>query len=261
MTINQIIKKNNDDIEIITQNNETIKINFLDNINVITPGQVGGFNFYSFPCCPGSKRKRLSFSLFKLKNILDTQQNNLIIVGIRNPVDRNLSFYYQSKFAKYIDVLKMKKNNYNGKTFNSDKNIINNSIEDTITEYFNTDMHTDFNDWFTDFFDITGINQKTFNKEEGLDFYNLSNNNKIMIYTLEKLDSNSENIQTILNTTTFFNLNTSQEKEYKDHYNTTKSQITYTQSYLDSQLNTDIMKFFYSDEDIQGFYNKYTVQN
>ena len=50
-------------------------------------------------------------------------------------------------------------------------------------------------------------------------------------------------------------------KEYADHYNTTKSQITYTQSYLDSQLNTDIMKFFYSDEDIQGFYNKYTVQN
>ena len=131
----------------------------------------------------------------------------------------------------------MSKNNYNGKNIVINNKDINNiSINDTINNYFNTDIHTDFNDWFTEFFEITGINQKTFNKEEGIDFYNLSNNNKIMIYTLEKLDSNTEKIKKILNTTIFENGNNSQQKFYKDHYNTTKSQITYTQSYLDSPI-------------------------
>ena len=80
-----------------------------------------------------------------------------------------------------------------------------------------------------------------------------------MIYTYEKFDNNLSIFNKIF-TSLATNLNDIQE-ECKEHYNTTKSQITYTQSYLDSQLNTDIMKFFYSDEDIQGFYNKYTVQN
>ena len=261
MTENQIIIKDNNEIEITTQNNEIINIEFMDTINIITVGKVGSLNFFTYPCCPANKRKTVSHSLLELKNVLNTS-NNLIIVGIRNPIDRNLSFFYQMHEATFTNVLKMSKNNYNGKNIVINNKDINNiSINDTINNYFNTDIHTDFNDWFTEFFEITGINQKTFNKEEGLDFYNLSNNNKIMIYTLEKLDSNTEKIKKILNTTTFENGNNSQEKFYKDHYNTTKAQITYTQSYLDSQLNTDIMNFFYSDEDIQGFYNKYTIQN
>ena len=261
MTQNQIIKKDNNEIEITTQNNEIVTIDFLDTINIITVGKVGSLNFFSYACCPGNKRKTVSHSLLELKNVLNTS-NNLIIVGIRNPIDRNLSFFYQIHEATFTNVLKMSKNNYIGKNIVIDNNDINNiSINDTINNYFNTDIHSDFNDWFTEFFEITGINQKNFNKEEGIDFYNLSNNNKIMLYTLEKLDSNTENIKKILTTNTFSNGNNSQDKEYKDHYNNTKSQITYTQSYLDTQLNTDIMKFFYSEADIQGFYNKYTIQN
>ena len=70
--------------------------------------------------------------------------------------------------------------------------------------------------------------------------------NLVTLNPRKKINSNIDNIK---------------KYKYKNHYNITKSQITYTQSYLDSQINTDIMKFFYSDEDIQGFYNKYTVQN
>ena len=81
-----------------------------------------------------------------------------------------------------------------------------------------------------------------------------------MIYTYEKFDNNLSIFNKILRQNIITNINDIQE-EYKEHYNNTKSQITYTQSYLDSQLNTDIMKFFYSDEDIQSFYNKYTILN
>ena len=251
MSLNNIIK-HNDYTEIITQNNDTIKINNTDNIKVIVMGAVGGQNFkYTF--------NANTYSLLELKNILNTS-NNLIIMGIRNPIERNLSYFYQLyQIQSFTTFIKTKKNNYEGRNIDLISKITTISNEEAINRYFNMDIHTDFNDWFEELFEITGINQKTFNKEAGLDFYNLPNNNKIMLYTVEKLDSNIENIKNILNLTEFINLNSSQNCFYKDHYNTTKSQITYTQSYLDTQLNTDIMKFFYSDEDIERFYSKYTA--
>ncbi len=259
MSLNQIIKHNNY-TEIITINNETIKINNTDSKNIIVVGSVAGTNFTSY-IFNEVNNNIFSYSLLELKNILNTS-NNLIIMGIRNPIERNLSYFYQLyEIQSFTTFIKTKKNNYQGRNIDLISKITTISNEDAINRYFNMDIHTDFNDWFEELFEITGINQKTFNKEAGLDFYNLPNNNKIMLYTVEKLDSNIENIKNILNLTEFINLNSSQNCFYKDHYNTTKSQITYTQSYLDSQLNTDIMKFFYSDEDIQGFYNQYTVKN
>ena len=91
MTENQIIITDNNEIEITTQNNEIINIEFMDTINIITVGKVGSLNFFTYPCFPANKEKTVSHSLLKLKNVLNTS-NNLIIVGIRNPIDRNLSF-------------------------------------------------------------------------------------------------------------------------------------------------------------------------
>ena len=36
---------------------------------------------------------KLTHSLLTLKNVLNTS-NNFIVVGVRNPVDRNLSYFY-----------------------------------------------------------------------------------------------------------------------------------------------------------------------
>lgn len=270
MNKNKIIK-HPDKIEIINKRGETIYFYNTDEYNVISVGKVASQSFLKIP--RGSFTNRLSHSLLRLKTILQTS-NNFIAVGIRNPIDRNLSYFYNISNSSFIlkeinELFQTKKNNYQGLNINFTENTTNLTTSDTINLYFNTDIHNQFNEWFTEFFEITGINQKSFNKEEGLDFYNLSNNNKIMIYTVEKINSNIDNINKIFNLDKYisegyeFNLykNNNQQKFYTDHYNTTKSQITYTQSYLDSQLNTDIIKFFYSDEDIQGFYNKCTILN
>lgn len=270
-----VITVHNDKIEITTQNNQTIyyndKTTIYDIFNVITVGKVGSMNLSTI-LTPLYRTNPLTHSLYKLKEVLNTS-NNFIVVGIRNPIDRNLSYFYNignipgNTLSKEFQT---KKNNYASQIITFSDNITNKSITDTITLYFNTDIHNQFNEWFTEFFEITGINQNTFNKNEGLDFYNLPNNNKIMIYTLEKFDNNinifnkifrSENNNSCCFNTIAINANNSQNRFYKDHYNNIKTQITYTQTYLDSQLNTDIMKFFYSDSDIQSFYNKYTIVN
>ena len=257
-----IITVHNDKIEIKNQNNEIIYYNCLTDIyNIITPGGTNSLIFDEISL-PASYRFPLSNSLLHLSLQL-SEGNNFIIVCIRNPIERNLSYFYNignNPHNPYQPKFETKKNNYQTQIINFNENIINKSTIDTINLYFNTDIHTQFNEWFTEFFEITGINQKSFNKTDGLDFYELPNNNKIMIYTYEKYDNNLSIFNKILQHNLNTNVNDIQE-EYKEHYNNTKSQITYTQSYLDSQLNTDIMKFFYSDEDIQEFYNKYTVQN
>jgi len=270
-----VITVHSDKIEITTQNNETIYYNdntiTYDTYNVITVAKVGSQNFDTI-IMPLYKKKPLTHSLLKLKEVLNTN-NNFIIVGIRNPIDRNLSYFYNIGNIpgnKLSEEFQTKKNNYASQIITFSENIVNKSITDTISLYFNTDIHNQFNEWFTEFFEITGINQHTFNKNEGLDFYNLPNNNKIMIYTLEKFSSNINIFKKLFrleNTTSccfnsiIENAYNSQNYFWKDHYNNMKTQITYTQAYLDSQLNTDIMKFFYSDSDIQSFYNKYTIVN
>ena len=264
MTKNKIISYT-DKIKIVTQNNNVLYYNdrteIYDMYNVITVGKVGSQNFDTI-LIPLFMKRPLTHSLLKLKKVLNTS-NNFIIVGVRNPIDRNLSYFYNIGNIPNNELSKefqTKKNNYQSQIINFSEKIINKSIIDTIDLYFNTDIHNQFNEWFSEFFEITGINQKTFNKTDGLDFYELPNNNKIMIYTYEKFDNNLSIFNKILRYNIITNINDIQE-EYKEHYNNTKSQITYTQSYLDSQLNTDIMKFFYSDEDIQSFYNKYTILN
>ena len=271
MSKNTIIQ-HSDKIEITNKDGETIYFNNTDKYKIINSGGSSSQSFLNILRFEGPRimENELSHSLLRLKNILQTS-NNFIAVGITNPIDRNLSYFYNISNVPDNEVSKLfqtKKNNYQSQIINFTEKTMNLSTTDTINLYFNTDIHTQFNEWFTEFFEITGINQKSFNKTDGLDFYNLPNNNKIMIYTVEKINSNIDNINKIFNLDKYisqrlkFNwINSSQQEEYADHYNTTKSQITYTQSYLDSQLNTDIMKFFYSDEDIQGFYNKYTVQN
>jgi hypothetical protein len=257
-----IITVHNDKIEIKNQNNEIIYYdNSTDIYNVITPGGTNSLILNNIPI-PFSNIFPLSNSLLHLSLQL-SKGNNFIIVCIRNPIERNLSYFYNignNPYKTYHPKFETKKNNYQTQIINFSEKIINKSTNDTINLYFNTDIHSQFNEWFSEFFEITGINQKTFNKTDGLDFYELPNNNKIMIYTYEKFDNNLSIFNKILRQNIITNINDIQE-EYKEHYNNTKSQITYTQSYLDSQLNTDIMKFFYSDEDIQSFYNKYTILN
>ena len=123
---------------------------------------------------------------------------------------------------KELNECRETKNNYTRDILYIDRNTFNKSIEEIITLYFNTDIHTEFNNWFEEFFEITGINQKTFNKTDGLDFYELPNNNKIMIYTLEKLDTNTNVLNTLFrgNTTENSIINnpgSSQDKHYKEY--------------------------------------------
>jgi hypothetical protein len=155
-------------------------------------------------------------------------------------------------------TLKQKKNNYNGENgyvaeMAQDKPI---SSKRTIDLYFKQKHHNQFNEWFEEFLEITTIS--SFNKDKGVDFYSFPNNNTIMVYTLEKLLDNEEYISDKLGITTCLrNVNNSENRSYYERYKEVKERIVYKKEYLDSLLNTEIMRLFYSDSDIEQFFSKY----
>ena len=235
-----------------------LKINF-NKVEIITVAKVGSANFLN---CNFSQTTNVKHghSLLNLRNILYNKSNCLIIVGIRNPIDRNLSYLFQTYKDKFYNDVKIKNNFYKGEFCYIPDMAKNNFIspEKIIDLYFSQGYHFTFNKWFQEFLDITKI--KKFNKDIGIDFYKFPNNNTIMIYTLEKLSENEKYILDILGIKNLQNLqNDSKKRYYYKKYNDVKDKIIYKKEYLDKLLNTDIMRLFYNESDINYFYSKYKV--
>ncbi len=230
-------------------------------VHIITVAKVGSSNFLH--SMKNNKRYVIqhNHSLLNLKKTIDACTNTLIIVGIRNPIDRNLSYFFQTYSDDFYNTVKTKKNNYKGEYCYvcSNEELKKMDNNDLIKKYFDMKYHNTFNDWFSEFFEITGINKHSFDKEKGLQYYNLQSNNVIMFYTLEKLNKNENEICKFLKIKELLHSNDSNEKHYKHKYQEIKKQIKYSKPYLDSLLKTDIMSFFYTQEDIESFYKKYKI--
>lgn len=80
-----------------------------DNINVIRVAKVGSSNFLHSLKHKYKKNLTHTHSLKYLKDIL-CKENQFIIVGIRNPIDRNLSYLFQTYKRKGKNTLEIKSN-------------------------------------------------------------------------------------------------------------------------------------------------------
>lgn len=247
--------------------NKSDKIKF-SKVKIITVAKVGSANFLNckYSQLIYNKQNKDIFhghNLLTLKNTLERDRNSLIIVGIRNPIDRNLSYLFQTSSNYYPNDVKMKKNNYRGQLafipgiFNKKQNSYN-TPNKIIDLYFKNgyDYHNTFNDWFEEFLDITKINN--FDRNKGIDFYKFPNNNTLMFYTLEKLNENEKYIKEQLGiSSNIKNINDSNIRPWNKIYKEIKQKIVYKKEYLDNLLDTNIMRLFYSENDIKSFYSKY----
>jgi len=226
-----------------------------DKVKIITVAKVASANFLK---CKYSQSEDIHHchSLLKLQDTLNKQSNCLIIVGIRNPIDRNLSYLFQTYNDKSYNDVATRKNNYKGE-YCFIPNYNTRTSEEIIDLYFKQNYHNTFNEWFEEFLDITKISN--FDKDKGIDFYKFPNNNTIMIYTMEKLTENYKYIKAQLLIDDIKNVNNSDNRHYSEIYNEVKQKIVYKKEYLDNLLNTDIMKLFYNENDINLFYSKYST--
>jgi hypothetical protein len=234
----------------------------------MTVGRVASTSIFYF--CEGLRYKgkctvRHDHSLLRLKEVLNKYSDTLIIVGIRNPIERNLSYLFQTYDDDRYNEVKTRCNDYKGeycymKEY-ADKFFTKINIDDFIKSYFNMNYHNTFNEWFEEFFELTGIDKLSFDKEKGFSYYNLPNNNKVVIYTFEKLKSFQKELCKIFNHDKIYTekLNCIFGRNSYPLYIKMKNEIKYTKEYADNLLNTKIMKFFYSEEDIKKMYDKITI--
>jgi len=245
--------------------NKTISDYKIKNIVIFTVAKVGSSDFEE-SMKPFNKKYTIihthNFLIFK--NYVENMTNTLFIVGIRNPIDRNLSYFFQTYSDEIIYTsLRFKNNNYVGeKNYLFPLEDINKYSFDKLKDvFFKRNFHDSFNDWFKDFFEITNLHKLSFNKDKGLDFYKFPKNNILMFYTLEKLNDNETSISHFLEINQLIHSNLSEQKIYKDKYSEFKNKISFPKYYKDTFLHTNIMNYFYNDNDIQQFYNKYPTYN
>lgn len=196
-------------------------------------------------------------SLLKLNYML-SEPNNLIIVGIRNPFDIYISSFFQNYNADFYDDVEIKKNNYIGVNNYCTDNFDNHTLDNIIKLFENSTNFNLYNDWLEEFFEIIEININTFNFniEKGYSFYN-NNNNTLLIYTLEKLNSNISQLCDYFNINELKNYNEGETKIYKKIYTNFKKTFKYKESIKNTIFNKTIFSKFYSADDLIKFYNKY----
>lgn len=195
-----------------------------------------------------------SHSLEDLRDILNNQSDRLIISGIRNPLDRNISYFFQGFHDNFYNTVKMASNNYQGELCYIE-GIENKTAEEMIDIFFDQKWHYTFNDWFEEFMELTGITE--FDKDKGYQMYELKNGNKLLFYTFEKLDENSDELSKLLKIKNIPNTNIRINNTYKEF----KQLIKFPDEYKEKLLMEPHMHIFYTNEQLDKFWQSYCLDD
>jgi len=227
-----------------------------DDIEVITVAKVGTTIFSS------SLLKYHTYAMNILEHILEQNKKKLIISGIRNPITRNISYFFETYGMENSEpILKNSNNTYEKiNTFICNNDEINNIDTNDLIEMFkNKDYiyHNHFTLWFEQFMEMTKINHIPFDKEKGLQLYKLNDDTYILFYVLEKYNDNKDILEKFFKLPLSNERNATSNKCIANKYKDFKEKIKFDNNYKDSLLNTSVMKYFYSDEFIKNFDSLY----
>ncbi len=228
-------------------------------MEINTVAKVGSTDFWESAKKYGNYKIHHGHSLERLRFTFNNWKNTVTIVGVRNPLDRNLSYFFECYKGEYHNDVKVKSNNYKGEMmyFCKPDEICKYTANEIINVFFKRTFHDVYNEWFEEFFEITGLDKMGFDKEKGYQIYKFPNNNYMLVYTLEKLDKNAKEICDFFGFKELVHANDSSAKIYKEKYAEVKKEIMFSEEYKKRFLNTKIMDFFYTKDDIKEFYDKY----
>ena len=198
-------------------------------------------------------------SLIHLRNVIEKCEDTLIISGIRNPLERNVSYFFQTLSDNFHNDVKILENEYKGEYcfVMTKEEMLEASPLQLIVAFRNQKYHTSFNKWFYEFFDITKLLDVEFDKENGIKIYSLPNNNHLLLYTFEKLRRNELFLRSFFGINEFSHSNNAAQRYYSEKYSAFKRLLTLSPEYKIKLLRTPIMKYFYTDDEIESFFNRF----
>lgn len=216
-------------------------------IYVINPAKVGSATFYhslnkDYECIH-------SHNLKLLIDILENEKDNLIICGVRNPIERNISYFFQTYKDCFKNDFKTKNNNYSGEYCYNENLIYSSDENEFIKEIINSKYQNTYIEWLREFLEITRI--KKFDKVQGYKYYKIGYNT-ILIYTQEKLKDNLKYFEDYFNVK-FENYNINNSILYEK----VKKKIKFNEDYINNNVKVNIMNIFYKKKDLDLLINKY----
>lgn len=174
------------------------------------------------------------------KYFLDNYDNLLIITVIRNPIDRNISAFWQNVDDMCPDW----------------KNLSTNEIINNFNQNYNHN-HTD--QWIKEYFKTININFDTFIFDTKNKFNEIKddNNNTILISRYEDIEFMINNVYDKYLNVSNKKENISKDKIYAEKYSDFKKQYKLPKELIKLYQNHDTTKKFYSEEEINLFISKY----
>lgn len=195
-----------------------------------------------------------NFKKIKTKIILELLKRNeklKIITLVREPISRNISFYFQDFQIPLMDL----------NCHNDNTKVKNTNLDKLISDFYKNFNHFQGVNWFDNeikrSFNIDVFDYR-FNKDGGVSIIE-DKNLQIMIIKLEKIKKVESNIGDFLGVNNFQLLkkNMSQKKWYNGIYNKFKSEILINNEYINELYDSKYMKHFYSENEINLFKEKY----
>jgi len=188
--------------------------------------------------------------IIALKRIF-SKRKVILISSSRDPVARNISYYFWRFSRNFI-------NEFGENTYIGNRKYIKSlSIEELIKIFFSQNNHLIPIKWFEDAFkiwdiDIKSKDSKSFDKEIGFKIYKKPNF-ILLFYRLEDLNSNINFILDYFKIDKFIKSNISSKMWYKDIYKKFLKEITFSEEYINKLYDSDYMRFFYTEEEINDF--------
>lgn len=191
------------------------------------------------------------------KLFLRRKNKNLKIISmVREPIARNISFYFQNLpyFLLSLDIDKK----------HDTRLVEHTNIDALISIFFEEFNHDHGVNWF----------DEELRKAFGLDIYNYPFDKKkgyttfkhknidVMVLQMEKMNQLQKEIGNFLSIDDFklINENESSKKWYSCVYKQFNEEIEFSIDYIDSLYNSKFMRHFYSNGDIERFRAKYTTK-
>lgn len=184
---------------------------------------------------------------FIQRKILKPKKVVKFITLYRNPIDRNISAFFDA-FELYVGT---SIENYKGE------------IEQLIQIYHEKMPHNYAVEWFNQVFERDlGINIYDYDFNPEIGFQTLVKDNYMILVLSSALDNSvkEEQIGQFINQQPFYitDVNVTASKYYKAKlYNEFKSTIKFSQSYLDTLLQSSYSQHFFTNEEIEASYKRW----
>lgn len=171
---------------------------------------------------------------------LNHYKNMLIITTVRNPLERNISAFWQNIDTNCPQWKQM-------------------STEDIITIFNNTYNHNLTDEWIKGFFEKTGIDFTEFSFDPFQKYVKkiVKNNNLMILSRFEDMDFVIDNVYNKYVKISKLKKNAGENKKYSSKYKDFKEKYRLPKNLLEIYKNQETLQKFYSEAELNTFFNKY----